>query len=102
MQQFDVCRSQAKSRDGFPYFVIVPSREFDRTGRRVVIPLMPELTRYPEIAPIFEVEGRQVVADALLIFSIPTEKLGKVEASLADQASAERLINAIGRLIGRS
>lgn len=63
---------------------------------------MPELTRYPEIAPIFEVEGRQVVADALLIFSIPTEKLGKVVASLADQASAERLINAIDRLIGRS
>ena len=78
------------------------SREFDRTGRRVVIPLTPELTRYPEIAPIFEVEGRQVVADALLIFSIPTEKLGKVMALLADQASAERLINAIDRLIGRS
>jgi hypothetical protein len=102
MQQFDVCRRQAKSRDGFPYFVIVQSREFDRTGRRVVIPLTPELTRYPEIAPIFEVEGRQVVADALLIFSIPTEKLGKVMALLADQASAERLINAIDRLIGRS
>jgi mRNA-degrading endonuclease toxin of MazEF toxin-antitoxin module len=101
MLQFDVCRNRGKSREVFPYFVVVQSREFVRAKRRVVIPLTTEVARYPEIAPTFEVEGRKVVADALLIFSIPLEKLGKVVTSFSDDTSAGLLLGAIDRVIAQ-
>lgn len=101
MRQFDVCRNGGRTRDGFPYFVVIQSREFDRSKRRVVIPLTTEVARYPEIAPTFEVEGKQVVADALLIFSIPLDTLGEVVASLSDDTSAGHLLSAIDRVIAR-
>ena len=37
MAQFDVCRNRGRSRDAFPYFVVVQSRVFDATGRRVLL-----------------------------------------------------------------
>src|SRR5690348_10486157 len=102
MRQFDVCRNHGKSRDGFPYFVVVQSGEFDRTTRRVVVPLTTEVSRYPDIAPVFEVEGRKLVADALLIFAIPLDKLGRVVGSLSDDTNAERLLGAIDRVLARA
>ncbi len=51
--------------------------EFDRSVRRLVVPLI-EVTGHLVLTPIFTIEGRQVVADALLMFSIPHEKLGPV------------------------
>jgi toxin CcdB len=102
MHQFDVCRNGGRTRDGFPYFVVMQSKEFDRGKRRVVIPLTTEVGRYPDIAPRFEVEFRRVVADALLIFSILLENLGEVVASLSDDTSAGHLLSAIGRVIARS
>lgn len=102
MPQFDVCRNPGQSRDGFPYFVVVQSSEFERTSRRLVVPLTHEVARYPAIAPIFAIEGRRVVADALLMFSIPRDKLGPVVGSLADDESAMSIINAIDRAISRA
>jgi toxin CcdB len=101
MRQFDVCRNRGESRTAFPYFVVVQSGEFERARRRVVVPLTTEVSRYPEIAPAFEVEGTKVVADALLIFSIPVASLGPVVASLSDDRSAGMLIDAIDRVIAR-
>jgi hypothetical protein len=43
----------------------------------------------------------KVVADALLIFSIPVEKLGQVVVSLSDDTNAGLLIGAIDRVIAR-
>lgn len=59
------------------------------------------MARYPEIAPSCEVEGRKVVADALLIFSILLDRLGRVVVSLADDAHAERVLGAVDRVIAR-
>jgi toxin CcdB len=102
MRQFDVCRNRGRTRDGFPYFVVVQSEEFARSARRLVIPLTGEVARYPAIAPVFEVEGRKVVADALLTFAIPVERLGEVVASLGEEAEAERVLNALDRVLARS
>jgi toxin CcdB len=102
MAQFDVCRNRGRSREGFPYFVVVQSRAFDRTARRVVVPLTVEVAAYPPIAPAFDVEGRRVVADALLIFSMPREQLGAVVVSFADDERAALMIEAIDRVISRA
>jgi hypothetical protein len=102
MAQFDVCRNPGLSRAAFPYFVVVQSRIFDRTARRVVVPLTVETAGYPEIAPRFEVEGRQVVADPLLIFALPRERLGNIVASFADDARSTPMIEAIDRVISRA
>ncbi len=101
MAQFDVCRNLGQRRDGFPYLVVVQSGEFDRSVRRLVVPLI-EVTGHPVLTPIFTIEGRQVVADALLMFSLPREKLGPVVASLADDQAATAIIASIDQVISRA
>lgn len=101
MAQFDVCRNLGKTRAGFPFFVVVQSGEFDRTDRRVVVPLTSQVAGYPPLAPAFVIDRKRVVADALLMFAIPRERLGEVVGSLADDESATALVGAIDRVISR-
>jgi len=99
MPQFDICRNPGRSRDGFPYFVIIQSGEFEQTTRRLVVPLTRQVAGYPGIAPSFVIEGVTVVADVLLLFAIPRDRLGPVIGSLADDDSASAIINAVDRVI---
>jgi mRNA-degrading endonuclease toxin of MazEF toxin-antitoxin module len=101
MAQFDVCRNTGRSRGGFPYFVVVQSAEFDRTERRLVVPLTSQIAGYPKLAPVFVVERKRVVADALLMFAMPRDRLGEVVGSLADDASATAIVGAVDRVISR-
>jgi hypothetical protein len=101
MKQFDICRNPGQSRDAFPYFVIIQSNEFATTSRRLVVPLTRHISGYPSIAPTFVVEEAKVIADALLLFAIPCDRLGSVIGSLADDESAETIINAVDRVISR-
>jgi len=102
MRQFDVCRNPGTSRDGFPYLVVVQSDEFVGTDRRIVVPLTPHRAGYPAIAPVFDVAGQAFVADTLLIFAIPKDRLGAVVASLAEDRLAARLLTAVGRVLARA
>ncbi len=102
MAQFDVCRNGGRSRTGFPYLVIVQSRIFDSTARRLVVPMTTEVAGYPPIAPAFDIEGRRVVADPLLMFATPRERLGPVVDSLADDARSGMMIDAIDLVISRA
>lgn len=99
MRQFDVCANPGKSREGFPYLVIVQSDEFAATDRRIVVPLTPHRAGYPALAPVFDVAGKTLVADTLLIFAIPRDRLGPVVGSLAEDGLAERLLGAIDRVL---
>jgi hypothetical protein len=101
MAQFDVCRNAGRTAAGFPFFVVVQSGEFEATSRRLVVPLTREVAGYPAIAPRFTIGRTRVVADALLMFAIPRERLGPVVASLADDASATAIVAAIDRVISR-
>jgi hypothetical protein len=102
MAQFEVCRNGGRSRAGFPYLVIVQSRIFDRTARRLVVPMTTSVAGYPPVAPVFDIEGRRVVADALLMFATSRERLGPVIDSLADDARSGMLIDAIDLVISRA
>lgn len=102
MAQFDVCRNSGQSRAGFPYFVVVQSAEFERTSRRLVVPLTSDVEAYPVLAPAFTIEGQRVVADALLMFAIPRDRLGPVVASLAADPDATAIVDAIDRVVSRA
>jgi hypothetical protein len=102
MAQFDVCRNSGRSRAGFPYLVIVQSRICDSTARRLVVPMTTEVAWYPAVAPAFDIEGRRVVADALLMFATPRDRLGPVIDSLADDARSGMMIGTIDLVISRA
>jgi len=97
--QFDVHRSVGRTRDGYPYFVIVQSSVFEAAMTRLVVPLTRHVAGFPDNIARFTIEGRQVAADPLLMFPIPRDKLGECVASLADDDSAARLIAAINQVI---
>ncbi len=99
MAQFDVHRSASRTRDGYPYFVIVQSSVFEAAMTRLVVSLTQHVAGSPDNIARFTIEGRQVVADPLLTFPIPRDKLGECVASLADDDSAARLIAAIDQVI---
>jgi toxin CcdB len=104
MAQFDVHRNPGRNRASVPYVVVLQSRRFDSYGLRLVAPLVLPTTRvaYPDIAPRFEVEGREVVLDPLQLQSVPRGSLGPAIASLADIDTALRIIHAIDDVISRS
>ncbi len=101
MNQFDVCRNIGVGRSGFPYYVVIQSREFAYLRRRLVVPLANDHGSYPPMAPRFTIQDRRLVADALLMFSLPVERLGPVVTTLLDDGSQGALIGAIDRVISR-
>jgi toxin CcdB len=105
MAQFDVHRNPGRTRTGTPYFVIVQSRRYDSHARRVVIPLVLRealASRFPEMTPVFRIEGRDVALDPLQMVSIAKDALGPHVGSLADDESSGRIINAIDLVISRA
>ena len=106
MAQFDVHANPGRLRSEAPFLVVVQSSRFDASPTRLVIPLVASsgLLSRPgamqnEIAPRFRLAGRDVVLSPLQMFSIAVARLGPVVASLANDASAARVIAAIDEVI---
>lgn len=103
MAQFDVHRNHSRQRSGIPYLLIVQSKRFDASGRRVVAPLldgtMVRVTE-PNFTPPFVIENRTVVLHPLQIVSIPSSHLGDFVCSL--EPEGDRIIAAIDLLISRA
>ncbi|HYH22505.1 MAG TPA: CcdB family protein [Azospirillum sp.] len=103
MAQFDVHRARGAQRNGVPYVLIVQSKRFDSSGRRVVAPLLDaKLVQVSEavLTPAFVVEGRNVVLNPLQIVSLPAGQLGDYVCSL--ESEGDRIIAAIDMLISRA
>ncbi|MGQ9372161.1 CcdB family protein [Azospirillum sp. ST 5-10] len=103
MAQFDVHRNKGPRRDGIPYLIVVQSRRFDDSGRRVVIPLLDGAalrSTDQTFTPTFSVEGKSVVLNPLQIASVSVATLGEHVASLASEG--DRIIAAIDQLITRA
>jgi len=105
--QFDVYRNSGKNRATIPYIVVVQSSYFEKSRRRVVVPLvslneLSKTTTLPAstINPIFTIEGDRVVLNPLEITSIPTEVLGDKIGSMANEG--ERIIAALDELLSRA
>jgi len=103
MAQFDVHRNIGARREDTPFVVIVQSRLFDESGRRIIMPLLIKASAPPRqtrLNPIFEVEGMEVVLHPLQIVSVPLDRLGPKVGSLADQG--DRIIAALDLVISRA
>lgn len=106
MSQFDVYRNTGKNRASIPFVVIVQSSYFEKSRRRVVVPLvaldaLSKTTTLPPspINPVFTIEGRKLVFNPLEIVSVPGEALGEKVASLSDEGDA--IIAALDVLLSR-
>lgn len=107
MAQFDVHRNTGRQQSVIPYVVIVQSSFYEKSRRRVVVPLV-SLDglgiggALPESAlnPAFEIGGRRVVLNPLEIVSVPVESLGQKVDSLAEESDA--IIAALDELISRA
>ncbi|WP_448206198.1 CcdB family protein [Azospirillum sp. sgz302134] len=103
MAQFDVHRNRSAARTGIPYLLLIQSRRFDESGRRVVVPLLDaRLVRVaePSFTPTLIVEDCKVVVHPLQIVSIPATYLGAFVGSVADKG--DRIIAALDLLISRA
>lgn len=78
MGQFDVHRNTGAQKAVIPYVVVVQSRRFDVSRRRVVIPLVLRSaapTADPQLNPAFDVEGNAVVLHPLDMVSVAVDRL---------------------------
>lgn len=107
MAQFDIHRNKGRNRTAIPYVVIVQSTYFERSRRRVVVPLVSvdELRKSTDlpssaINPVFTIEEARVVLNPLEIVSVPIEALGERVGSLAHEGDA--IIAALDELFSRA
>ena len=103
MAQFDVHRNLGARRADTPFVVVVQSRLFDDSARRVVIPLLNKAAAPPRqtsLNPIFEMEGIEVVLHPLQIVSVPLQQLGPKVGSLASHG--DRIVAALDLVISRA
>lgn len=107
MTQFDVHRNPGKNRTVIPYVVVVQSSCFNKSRRRVVVPLVSaavlgEAISLPASAinPVFTVEGVRVILNPLEIVSIPAEALGGRVGSLSGES--DLIVGALDELFSRA
>jgi len=104
--QFDVHRNPGRNRGEIPYIVVVQSARFARHPGRLALPLVTAAdtpdSDLRDLSPQFRVEGVLVRLDPLQAQTVPAARLGPVVASLADDDSAIRIINAIDLVISRA
>lgn len=107
MSQFDVHHNIGRHRASIPYVLIVQSALFDKSCRRVAVPLVAleqlagsaPLLSSP-INPVFDIQGRQVIMNPLEIVSVGVEQLGAPVTSLAGQGDS--IIAALDELFSRA
>jgi toxin CcdB len=106
MRQFDVHRAPGRPRADVPFVVVLRSRTVADHPRRLVAPLPATAAgvdaMFPRIAPRFDIEGQHVVLDVFQLQSVPRSVLGRPVASLADDDSALRIIDALDLLVTRA
>jgi toxin CcdB len=101
MAQFDVHQNRGQTKGLVPYVVVVQSRRFDLSRRRVVVPLLSEMRNPdPRLNPSFSIEGNAVALDPLHIVSVASDRLGPCVASL--KSDGDRIIAALDLLITRA
>ena len=103
MAQFDVHRNTGSQNGALPYLVVVQSRRFDASRRRVVVPLALQSAGAgdePRLSPTFEIEGKTVVLYPLHLVSIAVDRLGERVGTL--RSEGDRIIGAIDMLITRA
>jgi toxin CcdB len=100
MAQFDIHANRGRLQSEAPFLVVVQSSRFDNTSTRLVIPLIVRRTgSASELTPALRIGGQTLYLNALQMFAMPVRLLGPVVASLADDASAARIIAAIDEVI---
>lgn len=107
MAQFDVHKNTGKHRATIPYVVVVQSALFEKSRRRVVVPLVAldmlnQVASLPssKINPVFTIHRINAVLNPLEIVSIPAEQLGEQVGSLAEDSDA--VIAALDELLSRA
>ena len=105
MAQFDVFRNPGRQREVIPFVVVLQNARFDRGDTRFVAPLVrSEVARIAEhhLAPRFIVEDVEVTLDVFNLATLPSDRLGRPVASLADEESRVKLIRALDELVSRA
>lgn len=102
MSRFDVyAHPDASLRRGTPFLLDVQNSHISGLATRVVIPQRPAAAfplRVRDLNPVFEIAGREVVADTAALAAFPAADLRSPVASL--RASAGTLIGALDTLFG--
>jgi toxin CcdB len=103
LDPFDVHRNPGRNQHAVPFVVVVQSKRFRGSARRVVVPLVAAEAfgqADSDFGPHFVIEGQSVVLDPLQIANIPRDSLGPPVMSLAVEDG--RIINAIDALLSRA
>jgi toxin CcdB len=103
MAQFDVHRNLGSRKADTPFVVVVQSRLFDESARRIVIPLLKRTAAPPRqtsLNPLFVVDGVEVVLHPLQMVSLPFDQLGPKVGTVTDHG--DRIIAAIDLVISRA
>lgn len=92
MKQFDICRNVGKTKTMVPYLLVLQSDWFDRSNRRVVVPLLadkPPASAYdPTAMPPIVVGDVTFYLDILGILNISVDRLGEPVASARNDQDA--------------
>ncbi|AUN33717.1 CcdB family protein [Niveispirillum cyanobacteriorum] len=101
MPQFDVHTNNGRSKNLFPYFVIVQAGLLRRWERRIVVPLSPDpgFSRDLTMAPIVMIEGAPLHFQALEITNIPQSSLGRLVGNVANHGDI--MIRALDQVLAR-
>jgi hypothetical protein len=101
LEQFAVHRSTGRTRDVFPYLVVVQSNAFKTLKRRLAIPLVRSdaLAGPVPVLPEFTLENTAVTLSALDLGSFPERAFGDYVGSLA--AEGDAIVAAIDMAIFR-
>lgn len=100
--QFDVYANVGQNKN-IPYVVVVQSKIFDASPRRVVVPLVRKSNHSPtpsRFTPELTVAGHSVILQPLEMTSVPLAVLSKPAGSLKDQG--QTIIDALDELFTRS
>ncbi|MEG8143861.1 CcdB family protein [Xanthomonas hortorum pv. gardneri] len=100
--QFDVYANVGQNKS-IPYVVVVQSKIFDASPRRVVVPLVRKSTPSPtpsRFTPELTVAGQPVILQPLEMTSVPLAVLSKPAGTLKDQG--QTIIDALDELFTRS
>lgn len=105
MAQFDVHANTGRNRADIPYVVVIQSRRFDESRTRLVAALRAApcgAVVDRTLTPGFRIGGKHVLLDPLQIVAVNRSSLGRLVASLADDASSSAIINAVDAVITRA
>ncbi|MCC8537755.1 CcdB family protein [Xanthomonas codiaei] len=100
--QFDVYANVGRNKH-IPYVVVVQSKIFDASPRRVVVPLVSTSAHSPtpsRFTPEFVVAGHRVILQPLEMTSVPLAVLTQPAGSLKDEG--QRIVDALDELFTRS